>query len=84
MDNCLCLEFFHRTDVESERECVNSQLNVDSPLDASEDVKCVVGPKMLSGSWHGWTGWEGSSAGWYGDSAWRASDATTPGRVEGE
>ena len=64
MNNCLCLEFFHLTDVESERKSVSfHQLNVDSPLDASEDVKCVVGPKMSSGSWQSWTGWEGSSAG---------------------
>ena len=46
---------------ESERESVNWQLNVDSPLDASEDVKCVVGQKDVS--WQDWTGWEGSSAG---------------------
>ena len=39
---------------------------------------------MSSGSWQGWTGWEGSGAGWYEDSAWRTSNATTPGRVEGE
>ena len=36
MDICLSLEFLRLTDVESERESVNWQLNVDSPLDASE------------------------------------------------
>ena len=68
MDNCLCLQFFHL----SERKSGNSQLNADLLLDASEDVKCVVGPKMSSWSWQGWPGWEGSGAGRYEDNAWRS------------
>ena len=33
---------------------------------ASEDLKCLAGPKMSSGSWQGWTSWDGSrAAGWY-------------------
>ena len=35
VDNCLCLEFSHLTDVESECENVNSLLNVDSSLNAN-------------------------------------------------
>ena len=44
----------------------------------------MFGPKMSSGSWQGWKGWEGRWAGLYEDSAWRTSNATTPGRAEGE
>ena len=43
-----------------------------APCHASEEVKCVVGPKMSSGSWQGWKSWEQRLA------------ATTPVRVEGE
>ena len=84
MDKSLFLKFFHLADVESESVSVNSPPNVDSRLDASEDVKCVFGPKMSSGSWKGWKGWEGRWAGLYEDSAWRTSNATTPARAEGE